>query len=58
VEAGEGAKKDQGASIFSLHASQRAAETLPPGTAVELSIQLQAWMALEAAATLQARSGN
>lgn len=58
VEAGEGAKKDQGASIFSLHASQRATKTLPPGTAVELSTQLQAWMALEAAATLQGRSGN
>ncbi|MET4590919.1 glycoside hydrolase family 76 protein [Arthrobacter sp. 754] len=39
--------------IFSIHASRPADVTYPPGAAVELSTQLQAWMALEAAASLQ-----
>ncbi|NUP58327.1 MAG: glycosyl hydrolase [Pseudarthrobacter sp.] len=43
-----------GGSIFSLHAALPAAETYPPGTAVELATQLQAWMALEAAAVVAA----
>lgn len=47
-----------GASIFSVHASKPARETCPAGTAVELSTQLQAWMALEAAVTLSASTGN
>ncbi|MDJ0458084.1 glycoside hydrolase family 76 protein [Arthrobacter sp. NQ7] len=41
-------------SIFSMHASQPAAATYPQGAAVELSTQLQAWMALEAAASVSA----
>jgi predicted alpha-1,6-mannanase (GH76 family) len=57
AEAGEAAGK-QGASIFSLHAALPARETCPAGTAVELSTQLQAWMALEAAATLPGSPGN
>jgi predicted alpha-1,6-mannanase (GH76 family) len=52
VEAGEGAEKHQGATIFSMHAAKRAGETCPPGAVVELSTQLQAWMVLEAAAVL------
>ena len=39
-------------SIFSVHAAQPAAITYPPGVAVELSTQLQAWMVLEAAASV------
>ncbi|GGH98314.1 glycoside hydrolase family 76 protein [Arthrobacter liuii] len=52
VGAGEGRAGLEGRSIFSLHAAQPAAETYPPGAAVELSTQLQAWMTLEAAASL------
>ena len=40
-------------SIFSVHAARPAGETYPPGTAVELSTQLQAWMVLEAAASIR-----
>ncbi|MFJ6077699.1 glycoside hydrolase family 76 protein [Pseudarthrobacter sp. NPDC092419] len=43
------------ASIFSLHAERPASETYPPGPAVELSTQLQAWMTLEAAAAIADR---
>ncbi|MGM9473040.1 glycoside hydrolase family 76 protein [Pseudarthrobacter sp. YS3] len=43
---------EQGSVIFSIHAAQPAEATYPPGAAVELSTQLQAWMALEAAAAL------
>lgn len=57
VEAGEAAGQ-HGASIFSMHAATPARETHPAGTAVELSTQLQAWMALEAAATLPGSTGN
>ncbi|MET4618780.1 putative alpha-1,6-mannanase (GH76 family) [Arthrobacter sp. 2762] len=38
---------------FSPNPLRPASETYPDGTAVELSTQLQAWMALEAAATLE-----
>lgn len=57
AEAGQAAGRN-GASIFSVHASRPARETCPAGTAVELSTQLQAWMALEAAATLPDSAGN
>lgn len=42
------------ASIFSMHAARPASETYPSGAAVELSTQLQAWMTLEAAASVTA----
>jgi predicted alpha-1,6-mannanase (GH76 family) len=38
--------------LFSVHPQTSASMSYPPGTAVELSTQLQAWMVLEAAATL------
>ncbi|MFI2564360.1 glycoside hydrolase family 76 protein [Paenarthrobacter sp. NPDC018779] len=38
--------------VFSPDPLRPASETYPPGTAVELSTQLQAWMTFEAAATL------
>jgi len=41
-----------GTLTFSRDPRRRAAEMYPPGAAVELSTQLQAWMALEAAASL------
>lgn len=41
-----------GRCLFSIHAAQPADTTYPPGAAVELSTQLQAWMVLEAAAAL------
>ena len=40
------------AIVFSFDPQRPASETYPAGAAVELSTQLQAWMALEAAATL------
>ena len=54
VGAGEAGAGREGRSVFSLHAVQPAAATYPPGAAVELSTQLQAWMALEAAAAVTA----
>ena len=45
-----------GDPIFSFEPKQPASSTYPPGTAVELSTQLQAWMALEAAAAVAAAS--
>ncbi|MFJ4027099.1 glycoside hydrolase family 76 protein [Paenarthrobacter sp. NPDC089989] len=39
-------------AVFSPDPLRPASETYPPGTAVELSTQLQAWMTFEAAATL------
>ncbi len=54
--AAEAGGKQSGGSIFSVHAARPAAETYPPGAAVELSTQLQAWMVLEAAAAIS--SGN
>ncbi|WP_045729963.1 glycoside hydrolase family 76 protein [Pseudarthrobacter chlorophenolicus] len=52
IEPGESAGAAPDASIFSLHANAPAARTYPAGAAVELSTQLQAWMAIEAATTL------
>ncbi len=57
-QAGEAAGKYRGAVVFSQHAAEPAGETYPPGTVVELSTQLQAWMVLEAAATLPGNAGN
>ncbi len=42
-----------GGRIFAIHATSTAEANYPPGAAVELSTQLQAWMTLEAAATLR-----
>ncbi len=42
-----------GTPVFSSDPLRPANETYPAGSAVELSTQLQAWMALEAAASLQ-----
>ncbi|TLM74988.1 glycoside hydrolase family 76 protein [Pseudarthrobacter sp. NamB4] len=57
LAAGEGSTKQRGKSIFSMHAAQPAEAAYPPGGAVELSTQLQAWMALEAAAAVHSRAG-
>ncbi|MBT2584805.1 glycoside hydrolase family 76 protein [Arthrobacter sp. ISL-95] len=46
------ARKGAPAIVFSFDPQRPAGETYPEGAAVELSTQLQAWMALEAAATL------
>lgn len=43
-----------GDPIFSFEPKRPASSTYPPGTAVELSTQLQAWMTLEAAASVAA----
>ncbi|MBT8159963.1 MULTISPECIES: glycoside hydrolase family 76 protein [Arthrobacter] len=40
-------------TVFSMEPQRPAIETYPPGTAVELSTQLQAWMVLEAAARIE-----
>ncbi|MDQ1056994.1 putative alpha-1,6-mannanase (GH76 family) [Arthrobacter globiformis] len=45
-----------GDPIFSFEPKRPAGGTYPPGTAVELSTQLQAWTALEAAASVAAAS--
>ncbi|OAE00697.1 glycoside hydrolase family 76 protein [Arthrobacter sp. OY3WO11] len=58
MQAGEAAETYRGAVVFSQHAVKPAGETYPPGAAVELSTQLQAWMVLEAAATLPGNAGN
>lgn len=50
---GYSGKNDDGWLIFSTEPQRPATETYPPGTAVELSSQLQAWMVLEAAARVQ-----
>lgn len=51
--AGRGAASAAAGNVlFSIHAAQPADTTYPPGAAVELSTQLQAWMALEAAAAI------
>ncbi|WP_307433452.1 glycoside hydrolase family 76 protein [Pseudarthrobacter defluvii] len=54
VGAGEGRGRLEGKSIFSMHAAEPAAAAYPPGAAVELATQLQAWMTLEAAAAVTA----
>ncbi|MGR0161672.1 glycoside hydrolase family 76 protein [Paenarthrobacter nitroguajacolicus] len=48
----DNAQKATPAIVFSFDPQRPASETYPVGAAVELSTQLQAWMALEAAATL------
>jgi predicted alpha-1,6-mannanase (GH76 family) len=58
VQAGEAPGRHHVAVVFSQHAAKPAGETYPPGAAVELSTQLQAWMVLEAAATLPGNAGN
>jgi hypothetical protein len=58
VQAGEAPGRHHVAVVFSQHAAKTAGETYPPGTVVELSTQLQAWMVLEAAATLPGNAGN
>lgn len=45
-------RQTTGAHVFSVHACKPAEVTAPPGSAVELSTQLQAWMAIEAAARI------
>jgi predicted alpha-1,6-mannanase (GH76 family) len=53
--AGNGSRKEQpGRLIFPLHAGARGGAPSPAGAAVELSTQLQAWMAIEAAASIAA----
>lgn len=53
-DANEASGKDDGGwPVFSTEPQRPAAETYAPGTAVELSTQLQAWMVLEAAARVQ-----
>jgi predicted alpha-1,6-mannanase (GH76 family) len=45
-------KGQPGRPIFSMHAADPADATYPPGSVVELSTQLQAWMVIEAAASI------
>ena len=52
IAAGEPLARYGGTMVFSLNPEIPAAVTYPPGAAVELSTQLQAWMILEAAAEL------
>ena len=49
----EARPKTTDASVFSIHAATPAEQTYPAGAAVELSTQLQAWMAIEAAAAVR-----
>lgn len=56
LAAGDPQSRHGGRSIFSIHAARPASETHPPGTTIELSTQLQAWMVLEAAAAIHAES--
>ncbi|WP_285250647.1 glycoside hydrolase family 76 protein [Pseudarthrobacter sp. fls2-241-R2A-168] len=58
VESSEAGSPGHAASIFSMQADQPADRLYPPGIAVELSTQLQAWMTLEAAASLESRIRN
>ena len=53
ISAADPLARHQGKVLFSVHPEQPAEATYPPGAAVELSTQLQAWMVLEAAAALQ-----
>jgi predicted alpha-1,6-mannanase (GH76 family) len=56
VAPGEALARHGGAGrlIFSHDPQRAASQTYPPGAAVELSTQLQAWMVLEAAASVAA----
>jgi predicted alpha-1,6-mannanase (GH76 family) len=58
VESAGAGNPGHAASIFSMQADQPADRLYRPGHAVELSTQLQAWMTLEAAASLQSRITN
>jgi predicted alpha-1,6-mannanase (GH76 family) len=58
VESSEAGSPGHAASIFSMQPDQPADRLYPPGDAVELSTQLQAWMTLEAAASLESRIRN
>jgi predicted alpha-1,6-mannanase (GH76 family) len=58
VESAEAGSPGHAASIFSMQPDQPADRLYPPGDAVELSTQLQAWMTLEAAASLESRIRN
>ncbi|WP_142058728.1 glycoside hydrolase family 76 protein [Pseudarthrobacter sp. B4EP4b] len=58
VDSTEAGSPGHAASIFSMHADQPADRLYPPGNAVELSTQLQAWMTLEAAASVESRFRN
>ncbi|HJW00128.1 MAG TPA: glycoside hydrolase family 76 protein [Arthrobacter sp.] len=53
VTATEALARHEGKLLFSALPEEPAASTYPPGAAVELSTQLQAWMVLEAAATIK-----
>lgn len=52
ITAGEPLARYGGVMVFSINPDIPAATSYPQGAAVELSTQLQAWMILEAAATL------
>ncbi len=54
IAAGEPLARSGGSLVFSARPEEPASVTYPPGTAVELSTQLQAWMILEAAAAMTA----
>jgi predicted alpha-1,6-mannanase (GH76 family) len=53
ISAAEPLARHRGKVLFSVHPERPAEATYPPGAAVELSTQLQAWMVLEAAAAVQ-----
>jgi predicted alpha-1,6-mannanase (GH76 family) len=53
VSAAEPLARDQGKLLFSSYPHVPAFSAYPPGAAVELSTQLQAWMVLEAAAAIR-----
>jgi predicted alpha-1,6-mannanase (GH76 family) len=53
ITAAEPLGRNAGKLLFSSLPEKPAADTYPPDAAVELSTQLQAWMALEAAAVVQ-----
>ncbi|NKX56432.1 glycoside hydrolase family 76 protein [Arthrobacter mobilis] len=52
------AHRDGEALVFPADPAVPARESYPPGSTVELSTQLQAWMTLEAAAAVQPELGN
>lgn len=56
ITATEPLAEHRGRLLFSSHPQTSAGVTYPPGAVVELSTQLQAWMALEAAAAIRQRT--
>jgi len=56
ISAAEPLARHQGKVLFSVHPERPAEATYPPGAAVELSTQLQAWMVMEAAAAVQQKA--